>query len=288
MTKNRKILNTLGAIHNSLTKTEKRIASLILQSPTILGQSTLSEVPALFNVSEATFVRFCRTLGFKGFTEFKLALAVETATLNELDSSLLDTEILPEDSTDNIAKKLQVTLNNVIDETINLLDFNELSKVVQTIKNANRIFIFGMGSSGITAEDAKNKFMRIGFNVDASANSHFMYMQAAVMKKDDVVIGLSHSGASKETVQAMNIAKQSGATTIAITHNLRSPITQVADFVLINGNRQGNLQGDSIGTKITQLFIFDLIYILIVKDEKEKATKVKQKTVDVILAQQIK
>lgn len=145
-----------------------------------------------------------------------------------------------------------------------------------------------MGSSGITAEDAKNKFMRIGLQVDSTSNNHFMYMQAALMQEGDVVVGISHSGYSKEVIQALNIAKKNSATTIAITHNLRSPITHAADYVLINGNRQGQLQGDSMGTKIAQLFVLDLIYTLIVQATEETATKTKQKTVNVILEQRVK
>lgn len=75
----------------------------------------------------------------------------------------------------------------------------------------------------------------------------------------------------------MQIAKKNKATTIALTHNLRSPITEVADYVLINGHKQGQLQGDSIGTKIAQLFVLDLIYALIIQIEEENAIEMKLK-----------
>lgn len=284
----RKILDTIGAIHNSLTKTEKRIASAILASPNLLSQSSLSEVAEQLNVGEATFIRFCRTLGFKGYTDFKLDLAIELATQEKQNNTLLDSDITESDTSEDIAKKLQTTLNKVLNETINLIDFDELGKVVDILRSAKRIFLFGVGSSGLTAEDAKHKFMRIGLQVDASTNNHFMYMQASLMQEGDVVLGISHSGYSAETTQALNISKKNGAVTIAITHNLRSPITQVADYVLINGNRQGQMQGDSIGTKISQLFVLDLIYALLVRSEEEKAIQTKQKTINVIMEQRIK
>lgn len=288
MSVNGKILDTIGSLYDSLTKTEKKIAKTILANPHLLNQASLSEIALDLDVGEATFIRFCRTLGFKGFTDFKLDLAIELATQDKRETTLLETEILPEDSAQNIGLKLQSTINNVISETMNLLDFDELEKVVLAFKQAKRIFLFGVGSSGITAEDAKNKFMRIGLQVDAVMNNHFMYMQAALMKRGDVVLGISHSGYSQETTHALNIARKAGATTIALTHNLRSPITREADLVLINGNRQGQLQGDSIGTKIAQLFVLDLIYALIVRSEEEAAAKIKQKTLNVILEQRIK
>lgn len=288
MSVNGKILDTIDSLYDSLTKTEKKIAKTILGNPHLLNQASLSAIAADLDVGEATFIRFCRTLGFKGFTDFKMDLAIELATQEKYETTLLDTEITLEDSAQNIGLKLQTVINNVVTETMNLLDFNELEKVVAAFKQAKRIFLFGVGSSGITAEDAKNKFMRIGLQMDAATNNHFMYMQAALMRKGDVVMGISHSGYSKETTHALNIAHRAGATTIALTHNLRSPITKVADFVLINGNRQGQMQGDSIGTKIAQLFVLDLIYAMIVQSEEENAVKTKQKTLNVILEQRIK
>ncbi|WP_386689439.1 MurR/RpiR family transcriptional regulator [Lonepinella sp. MS14437] len=283
-----KILDTIGALQSSLTKTEKRIAEQILITPELIAQSSLAEIAKSLNVGEATFIRFCRTLGFKGFSDFKLDFAIELATQSQQSSDLLDTTITAKDSPKEIASKLQSVINNVVGETINLLDFDALSNVVKELRKAKRIYLFGVGSSGVVADGAKNKLMRIGFQVDAETNNHFMYMQASLMRKGDVVIGISHSGTSPETTKALDIAKQAGAVTVAITHNLRSPITKVSDYVLNNGNRQGQLQGDSVGTQITQLFVLDLIYALLVQAEKEKAKQSKQKTVAVIEQQQNK
>ena len=278
-----KILDTIGALQTSLTKTEKKIAAAILSQPQLLNQCSLSEVATQLDVGEATFIRFCRTLGYKGYTDFKLDLAIELATQEKDKRVLLETDVLEQDTSREIGAKLQTSLNNVISETLNLLDFDELEKAVQALKKAKRIFIFGSGASGLTAEDFKYKLMRIGFQVDAISNNHFIYMQAVLLKPDDVVIGISHSGYSEETNRGLRLAKANGATTIALTHNLRSPITDVADYVLINGNRQGQIQGDSLGTKMAQLFVLDLIYILLVQSDLESALQQKQRTMDIIL-----
>ncbi len=278
-----KILDTIGALQTSLTKTEKKIAAAILSQPQLLNQCSLSEVATQLDVGEATFIRFCRTLGYKGYTDFKLDLAIELATQEKDKRVLLETDVLEQDTSREIGAKLQTSLNNVISETLNLLDFDELEKAVQALKKAKRIFIFGSGASGLTAEDFKYKLMRIGFQVDAISNNHFIYMQAVLLKPDDVVIGISHSGYSEETNRGLRLAKANGATTIALTHNLRSPITDVADYVLINGNRQGQIQGDSLGTKMAQLFVLDLIYILLVQSDIESALQQKQRTMDIIL-----
>ncbi|HDZ3665230.1 TPA: MurR/RpiR family transcriptional regulator [Mannheimia haemolytica] len=283
-----KILNTISSLQNSLTKTEKKIAAAILSQPELLSQCSLSEVAKQLDVGEATFIRFCRTLGFKGYTDFKLELAIELATQNQDNRVLLDTDVSESDTSKDIAEKLKVSLDNVIEETINLLDFNVLEKVVEELRKAKRIFLFGVGSSGLTAEDAKHKLMRIGLQTDVVTNNHFMYMQAALVKEGDLVIGISHSGYSEEIVKSLRFSRANKATTVAITHNLRSPVTEEANYVLINGNRQGHMQGDSIGTKMSQLFVLDLIYTLLVKAEPENALKQKQKTLNVILEQRVK
>ncbi|MEN2822920.1 putative HTH-type transcriptional regulator YbbH [Mannheimia haemolytica] len=218
-----KILNTISSLQNSLTKTEKKIAAAILSQPELLSQCSLSEVAKQLDVGEATFIRFCRTLGFKGYTDFKLELAIELATQNQDNRVLLDTDVSESDTSKDIAEKLKVSLDNVIEETINLLDFNVLEKVVEELRKAKRIFLFGVGSSGLTAEDAKHKLMRIGLQTDAVTNNHFMYMQAALVKEGDLVIGISHSGYSEEIVKSLRFSRANKATTVAITHNLRSP-----------------------------------------------------------------
>ncbi|MGF1807041.1 MurR/RpiR family transcriptional regulator, partial [Aliivibrio sifiae] len=113
-------------------------------------------------------------------------------------------------------------------------------------------------------------------------NNHFMYIKSSLMQPGDFAVGISHSGNSLETTKALRLAKENGATTIAITHNPRSDITKFSDYVLVNGNRQGQLQGDSIGTKISQLFVLDLIYTLLVKRDISGAKANKLKTTEAL------
>lgn len=278
-----KILDTLGAMQNSLTRVSQRVAHYILTSPQRVTQLSIAELSRETQAGEATVIRFCRTLGYKGFQDFKLDLAIELATTDsDNHSPLLDAEIRELDDAHTIGLKLQSTINNVLSETLNLLDMDQVNQVVNALRNSKSVYIFGVGSSGITAEDMKHKLMRIGLRVDAVTNNHFMYMQATLLKAGDVAIAISHSGSSPETVHALNLAKEAGATTVALTHNLGSPLSDVADFSLINGNRQGMFQGDSIGTKTAQLFVLDLIYTLLVQAAPEQARERKLRTMDAL------
>ncbi|WP_425452678.1 MurR/RpiR family transcriptional regulator [Edaphovirga cremea] len=277
-----KILDALGAMQNSLTRTAQRIAAYILHDPASVTQFSIAELSSETQTGEATIIRFCRMLGYKGFQDFKMDLAIEVATRDSSNDALLDADVQDEDDMQVIGAKLQATINNVMSETLNLLSAEALEQVVAQLRQADKVCLFGVGTSGITAEDAKAKLMRIGLRVDAATNNHFMYMQAALMKPGDVAIGISHSGISAETVKALKLAREAGATTVALTHNMGSHITQCADVVLINGNRQGELQGDSIGTKIAQLFVLDLIYALLVKFDPKVAQSIKRKTANAV------
>lgn len=278
-----RILDTIGAMQNNMTRVAQRIAKYILTYPEHVTQFSIAELSRESTAGEATIIRFCRTLGYKGFHEFKMDLAIELATVDTNTSSpLLDAEINEADDAHTIGLKLQSAINNVLSETMNLLDMEQVNQVVSALRKCNFVYIFGVGSSGITAEDMKHKLMRIGLRVDAVTNNHFMYMQAALLKAGDVAIAISHSGESPETVHALRLARQSGATTVAITHNLGSLLSETAEFCLINGNRQGMLQGDSIGTKTAQLFVMDLLYTLLVQSAPEQARESKLRTMSAL------
>ncbi|WP_063653250.1 MurR/RpiR family transcriptional regulator [Aliivibrio fischeri] len=276
------IIDTIGSLYNSLTPSSKRIADYVMSNATQVSKHSIAELSQIVNAGDATIIRFCRTLGFKGYQDFKMELAIEVSNLQGREKEIFDTDVTAEDNAEVIGHKLQSTIESVLAETMNLLNFQSLESVAEALKDAKAIYFFGVGSSGLTAESAKHKFMRIGLNVDAFTNNHFMYIKSSLMQPGDFAVGLSHSGNSVETTKALRLAKENGATTIAITHNPRSDITKYSDYVLVNGNRQGQLQGDSIGTKISQLFVLDLIYTLLVKRDISGAKANKLKTTEAL------
>ena len=276
------IIDTIGSLYNSLTPSSKRIADYVMSNATQVSKHSIAELSQIVNAGDATIIRFCRTLGFKGYQDFKMELAIEVSNLQGREKEIFDTNVTAEDNAEVIGHKLQSTIESVLAETMNLLNFQSLESVAEALKDAKAIYFFGVGSSGLTAESAKHKFMRIGLNVDAFTNNHFMYIKSSLMQPGDFAVGLSHSGNSVETTKALRLAKENGAMTIAITHNPRSDITKYSDYVLVNGNRQGQLQGDSIGTKISQLFVLDLIYTLLVKRDISGAKANKLKTTEAL------
>jgi DNA-binding MurR/RpiR family transcriptional regulator len=277
-----RLLPMIVSLDYEFTRSEKKVAKIILEKAEEVIYSTITDFSELADVGEATIIRFCRKLGFKGYQGFKMALAQEITMNKKKGTMLLNGPIDIGDTIEVVAQKFYHVSERALKETLSLIDYEVLEKVAGLVNNARRVYFFGVGFSGVSALEAKFKFMQIGLSADAYTDNHFMAMVSSTMNEDDVVVGISHSGSAIETVKALKIAKDNGAKTIAITHHAKSPITKEAHMTLLNGSKEGPLQGGAIGTKIAQLFVIDLIYTQVVMLNEEKAVELKKKARDAV------
>lgn len=139
-----KILDTLGSLRDSLTPSARRIADYVLAQPQRVTELSIAELSQQAKVGEASIIRFCRVLNFKGFQDLKMKLAIEVATPNDVEKHMLDTELTADDNAEHIGRKLQQTINNVLGETLNLLDFSELEAVARAFQQQKRIYFLGL------------------------------------------------------------------------------------------------------------------------------------------------
>lgn len=274
-----RLIPMITSLDYEFTKSEKKVAKVVLENSQSVIYNSITDLAEIANVGEATIIRFCRKLGFKGYQGFKMALAQEI-TMNKQNTTdlAINAPIKDDDSLETIAKKFYRVSDKALKETLSLLDYRALEEIAEMISKANRVYFFGVGYSGTTAMEAKYKFMRLGLVCDAYTDNHFMAMAASILNQNDVVIGISHSGSAIETVKGLEIARKVGAKTICITHHAKSPITKHADVTLLNGSKEGPLQVGGVGTKIAQLFVIDLIYTQLVRTNQDKAITNTQKT----------
>ncbi len=273
------VILKIESLYNSLTKAEKKVADYVLENAENVIYFSITELAEKCNTGETTIVRFCRRIGLSGFQEFKLNLAKDV--------------IRPETSIhenvsfdDPLEIQLQkITNENVlaISNTTKLLSLKEIERAVDTIVNAQRIDFYGVGASGYTALDAKYKFMRLGLNVHADLDPHIQAISAANLKEGDVGIGISFSGSTKDTVATCRLAKKSGATVICITNYARSPITTVADIVLLTSAKETPLRSGALTSKIAQLHVLDILYTAVAIRLKDKAVQALDKTAKAVL-----
>lgn len=258
----------------SLTRSEQKVAESVLENTDELIYYSVTELADFAGVGETTVMRFCRKIGFKGYQDFKLSLAQ--------NAGVKRTEELEEDDSDFV-KMIYETNVNILRSSMSLLSKENLMKAVEWIDEASYVQFFGVGASGITALDVKNRLLRIGIRAEAAADSHIQAMMAVSMSEGEVAFGISVSGSTIDTNDMLMKAKQSGAKVIAITNYAKSPITAIADIVLLTAGKEMPLEGGSIGAKMSQLFIIDLICEGLARRNAARTKQMKEKTARAVI-----
>jgi len=272
------IISTISSRYKTLTNSEKLVADVVTQRTMEVLDESVIGLSELAGVGEATVIRFCRKLGFKGFQSFKMILAAEVIQ----NGSQARQEDVENDSAQNRLLKAQEIYQSAVEDSVKMLDLEKVEEACEAILNSKKVLFFGVGTSGLTALEAKFKLMRIGFNVDAERDGHMMAMQAALLESGGVAVGISYSGGAIDTVDALRKAKMNGAKTICLTHYYGSEITKYADICLIVGARDLPIEGTTMATKAAMLFVIDFLYNELTRQIKEFADSKKIRTIDVV------
>lgn len=248
----------IADIYPSLRKSEKRVADYILQSPQIALHLSITELAQNLHLSEASVSRFCRTIGYDGYSDFKMALAKDTFSGT---ISNIPIEIGQTDSISTIADKTSRFFVNIAKEMPGMLDQENLVKAINAISKANRLQLYGIGGSGAIARIAHHSFLKMGISSFVYDDGYMQIVAASSLKAGDTAIGISHSGSTVAVVDAIKLARMNGVTTIAITSNAQSPLAEQAEIVLQTTSQEIPIYGEFLRARIGQLFIVDLLYI---------------------------
>lgn len=279
------ILAYIHSRYNSFTNTEKKVADYILENTTDVIYMSITDLAETCGVGESSVFRFCKTLKLKGYQEFKIALAHSTTAENEM--SQLTSEVTMEDTIAELSSKILTTTVNALTETNDLIDSADIEKAVDYMIQGNRVHFFGVGSSLMTALEAKNKFMRITNKTECTIDSHLQIMSASLMTESEVAVLISYSGSTKDTIEVAKVAKERGAKIIAITRFAKSPLTSYADITLLCGANEGPLQGGSLTAKIAQLYLLDLLYMEYFKRTNDESRRNKELTANAVVEKMI-
>lgn len=248
-----------------LRKSEVRVAEFIPDHAGEVIHFSLNEMAERVGVSEPTVIRFCRALGFSGWQDFKIHLAQaiipQVRTIHE---SISESDEPPE----LIAKVCQANVN-AIQETLHVLDYNAVDKAVDALAAAKRIVFHGFGGSAAVAMDAHHKFFRIGTPCEWISDAHMAAMAAAMMKSGDVFLVISHSGASRDIVEVLDVARRAGATTVAIVSHGMSPVSKIADITLRVASFEVGVRFEPMSSRIAQLCIVDILAVGVALRHKE-------------------
>ena len=252
------MLDRIKASLPSLAPAEQRVGKLVLADPRAFANLPVTELADRSHVSKPTVVRFCRSMGYDGLSDFKLKLAGSVSEGVPFIHRSVDVD----DKTSDIAVK-------VIDNTVAafLKYRNDASSfalehaaqaLASTQKTGRRIEFYGVGNSGIVAQDAQHKFFRLGVNAIAYSDGHMQVMSASMLKPGDCAVIISNSGRTRDLMDACDIAKKQGATTIVITAS-GSPLASAGHIHLTADHPEGYDKYSPMVSRLLHLLIIDIL-----------------------------
>jgi DNA-binding MurR/RpiR family transcriptional regulator len=238
---------------HSLSPSLQQVSNHILRNADTVIHQTITEIANSAGVGEATITRLCRKLDFAGFHAFKIALAADVASREPRPT---DTPGDLADQTARVTSQVKQTL----DDTAQLLDAATIERVAAALTRAPRVDLAGQGNSGLIAQLFSHRLMRLGITAVAYTDPHLAAVSASTLPKGSVVIGLSSSGSTIDTVQHLRLAQSHGHYTVAVTHRASSPITRYASTVLFTSTQEEPLTDAVLDTVSSQMLVLEMLY----------------------------
>lgn len=253
----------IAQIHNtfeSLTQTEQRIASFILKFPEKSMNMTAKELATACETVPSAVNRLCKSIGMEGFAKLKIALA--SAIAHDENGK----ENLPfhqEDNEKTIFGKVFNSGINTLKNTYQMLDFSKIKVMAEKLASANRIFIFGVGTSSVIAMDAAYRLSQLDIQAYAYTDILQMGVMAKNMKAGDVALGISHSGMTKAVVDTMRAAKGAGAATMGLTSFAKSFLYNESDDSVCVYADEKNYPVEAVSARVAHICIIDALMLTI-------------------------
>ena len=246
--------------YRKLTKSEKKVADYFIENyKDAINESTQS-IAVATDTSPATVIRFVKTLKFDGLQQLKLAIA---ADMDSQKPDITDEIIHQKDGLSEIVEKNKRNLINSIERLYALMDLELIEKSVDAIDSAKKVYLFGVGASGIVCYDINYKLSRIGKNVVFNNDIHLQLVNLNFITKEDACVCVSYSGNTKETVLVAEIAKKAGAKTLGICCYGRNELSKICDITLRVPHDERELRLGAISSRNTTLTLLDTIYLAI-------------------------
>jgi RpiR family carbohydrate utilization transcriptional regulator len=245
------VLNSLDL--DDLAPAQRRVADYVAALPSDVERLSISDLARAAGVSAGTVTKFCHAVGFTDFRTFRLELARANA-LGGRNPTPTESGTLADRVKESLSRATRI-----LERTIGDLDLAAFKAAVEAFDRADRILIYGVGGSGAIAMDAHFRFLRIGLNAAAYVDTQVQLWSTATLKPTDVVVAISHSGRTKDTVEALSLAGVSGCKTIALTSHKYSPLAERADICLVSSYEETPSNDGGVLARISQLGIVDAL-----------------------------
>ncbi len=268
---------TLAAISDALPKLKgsaQKAAQFIVNSPRETINLTITELGGRAGVSEASIVRFAQALGYSGFHALKIGLAEDLVS----PMLLVNEDLAPDDGPASAMQKAMTAGMRSLEDTVRILELPVLDAAIQALCNARRIELFASGNSIPLAMDLNFRLTKIGLYSRFSIDPTVQEMYASLTSPEDVAVGISHTGSSKDTVHALELAKQRGARTVCITNHSDSPLTRYGDFCLFTSTRVSHFREEEMASNLATLALTEALYVGICVQRSDASVQAVSKT----------
>lgn len=261
--------------YRKLRPSEKRVADYLLAYKGDINQLTITDLAEAVKVSQPTIIRFTKAIGLEGFKELKWMMLQEVVKNKVSDRDvhpLNHFNISEEDELIHIPSKVVAVTMKSMQDILKSISVPAYTEAVSAIVRARNVFVFGVENSKSTVNDLVTKLLYLGIHCISYDDCYLQSICASHLTPEDVAIGISYSGYSKDTIEVMKIAEKSGATTIALTNCEHSAINQFAQIVLSITQEQ-YMYGDAIFSRTSQIVMVDMIYSGILVSDYKKYTR---------------
>lgn len=263
------VLRKIRANLDRMSPADREIGEFIADNPEkMLGMSSSTLADATGR-SQSSVVKFAQRLGFASYQDLKLAVSSVRAQDWRLPSGPIHGSIEQGDSFSTIFEKLLSSKIHAMRETMAVNGSREISRAVAALEGARRIYLVGAGASALVASDLCFKLLKIGHVVIHSGDAHIQLANAAGMTADDVMLAISYSGTSLDTLSMVQLAKARGSTVIAMTSMRDNPVARVADILIHTVADEDQARSSSITARDAQLALTDLLFLMLVQEQED-------------------
>lgn len=283
--KDASVQGRVNAAYYKLTASEKKAADYLMGHLQEAQFLSISELAENCGVAEATISRFCRRLGYGGYSAFKLAIA--KSAVRSAPTEGARGEVSPEDTPRGMAEKLFHANTKAMTQTMELLNPAALERAAGLLAGARGVYCMGQGGSMILAMEAAHLFSTCWPHYHAVQGSHLQAITAALLGKEDVLLFFSYSGSTRDILDLMKVAKGRGCRVILITRFPKSPGAALADVVLQCGSDEAPLQMGTVPARISQLFLVDLLFNEVCRRDLETAMNNREQTASALAVKHI-
>lgn len=247
MSENENLLLRLRQGVSGYSPTQQKLGSFVLNDPSRVLYLTITELARESDTSEASVTRLCRTLGCKGYTEFKMALA--------LDVQREHVQVKKGDEIDEIVEESILALQ----DTSRLLDREILIKAAQALHQSRSVSIYGVAASAIIGDYLHYKLLRLGKPAQLFSDMHRASMNATTLTSDDLVVAISSSGSTRDLLHVVKLARKRGAHVLALSNTPRSPLTSLSEILLVAAKPEGPLSAGALNAKVGVMLLVELL-----------------------------